>query len=243
MKSQSLLAAAIAALANVKLVSAHTFIWGVWVNGVDQGTNVGIRSPAYNGAPPRGYNNSPVKNLTSIDLRCNVLGENPNPHTIKVKPGDNLTFDWHHNNRTKADDVIDFSHHGPILAYISPDPPTENSFVKIFEKGLYELPEKEFAPGKWAISTELKSGFGIMNVRVPAGLKAGPYLIRGELIALHEADASFEINPRRGAQFYPNCVQIEVEGDGTVELPSGVSFPGAYKYGAPGIVHNVCFHV
>lgn len=68
------------------------------------------------------------------------------------------------------------------------------------------------------------------------------YLIRGELIALHEADASFEINPRRGAQFYPNCVQIEVEGDGTVELPSGVSFPGAYKYGAPGIVHNVCFH-
>lgn len=167
---------------------------GVWVNGVDQGTNVGIRSPAYNGAPPRGYNNSPVKNLTSIDIRCNVLGDNPNPQTIKVRPGDNLTFDWHHNNRTKADDVIDFSHHGmvlghrksqlklthpgPILAYISPDPPTENSFVKIFEKGLYELPEKEFAPGKWAISTELKSGFGIMNVRVPAGLKAGPYVGR-----------------------------------------------------------------
>lgn len=71
----------------------------------------------------------------------------------------------------------ELTHPGPILAYISPDPPTENSFVKIFEKGLYELPEKEFAPGKWAISTELKSGFGIMNVRVPAGLKAGPYVV------------------------------------------------------------------
>ena len=65
------------------------------------------------------------------------------------------------------------------------------------------------------------------------------YLIRAELIALHEADARYDTVPRRGAQFYPNCVQIEVIGDGTVELPSGVSFPGAYKYSDPGVHHNV----
>ena len=45
----------------------------------------------------------------------------------------------------------------------------------------------------------------------------------------------------RGAQFYPNCVQIEVVGNGTVELPSGVSFPGAYKYSDPGVVYDVRF--
>jgi cellulase len=67
------------------------------------------------------------------------------------------------------------------------------------------------------------------------------YLIRAEMIGLHEADASYEKNPMRGAQFYPNCVQIEVVGNGTVELPPGVSFPGAYKYSDPGIVYDVGF--
>lgn len=65
------------------------------------------------------------------------------------------------------------------------------------------------------------------------------YLIRAEMIGLHEADVSYELNSRRGAQFYPDCVQIEVTGDGTVELPTGVDFPGAYSYDDPGVVHNV----
>ena len=59
------------------------------------------------------------------------------------------------------------------------------------------------------------------------------------MVGLHEADVSFEDNPIRGAQFYPNCVQLEVVGDGTVELPSGVSFPGAYNYSDPGVVYDV----
>lgn len=59
------------------------------------------------------------------------------------------------------------------------------------------------------------------------------------MIALHEGDVSYLANSRRGAQFYPDCVQIEVTGDGVVELPKGVSFPGAYSYEDPGVVHNV----
>jgi cellulase len=65
------------------------------------------------------------------------------------------------------------------------------------------------------------------------------YLIRAEMIGLHEADVSYAKNPLRGAQFYPNCVQIEVLGSGTVELPQGVSFPGAYSYNDPGVVYDV----
>ena len=93
--------------------AAHTYIWvrehlfphcyfsdhviqGVYVNGVDQGTGKGIRTPAYNGAPGKGgYNNGPVKDLTSIDMRCNVMGDIQASDTIKVMPGDNLTFDWY----------------------------------------------------------------------------------------------------------------------------------------------------
>jgi cellulase len=59
------------------------------------------------------------------------------------------------------------------------------------------------------------------------------------MIGFHEGEVSYIKNPKRGAQFYPNCVQIEVEGDGTVELPEGVSFPGAYSYEDPGIVYDV----
>ena len=66
------------------------------------------------------------------------------------------------------------------------------------------------------------------------------YLLRGELIALHEGDAAFDKNPIRGAQFYPNCVQLEVLGDGKVELPQGVGFPGAYSFEDPGIHYDVC---
>ncbi|CBX91886.1 predicted protein [Plenodomus lingam JN3] len=69
---------------------------GVFVNGVDQGTFKGIRIPAYNGQNGKGgYNNGPVKDLDSVDLRCNVLGDIQAHDTIKVAPGDNLTFDWY----------------------------------------------------------------------------------------------------------------------------------------------------
>ncbi|KAF2740634.1 endoglucanase B [Polyplosphaeria fusca] len=219
---------------------AHTFIWGVFVNGVDQGLFKGIRTPAYNNGPNSGgYSNSPVKNLTSIDMRCNVLGDIQAPDTIKVVPGDVLTFDWHHDYRNDSDEVIASSHHGPSLVYISPDPPTEDSFVKIWHEGLYEEQPAPLEPGKWSTTSNLAKNGGHMNVRIPAGLKAGHYLIRAEMIGLHEGEVSYLKNPIRGAQFYPNCVQIEVTGDGDVSLPEGVSFPGAYDYDTPGVVYDI----
>jgi cellulase len=172
-------------------------------------------------------------------MRCNVLGDIPTSSTIKVAPGDNLTLDWHHEIRNDTDDVIASSHHGPSLIYISPDPPTEKSFVKIWHEGKYEAPAFP-APGKWSTTGDIAKNFGHMNVRIPRGLRAGHYLIRAEMIGLHEGDVSFKENPKRGAQFYPDCVQIEVVGEGEVELPEGVSFPGAYSYEDPGVVHNVC---
>lgn len=41
-----------------------------------------------------------------------------------------------------------------------------------------------------------------------------------------------DTNPNRGVQLYPACVQIKVEGSGTVTLPPGVSckFPGLEVY-------------
>jgi lytic cellulose monooxygenase (C1-hydroxylating) len=59
------------------------------------------------------------------------------------------------------------------MIYMSPNPPAENSFVKIFHKGKYEEGDKPLAPGKWATTSDIAANGGHMNVRIPAGLKAG----------------------------------------------------------------------
>lgn len=57
--------------------------------------SIGIRTPANNGPIGPGYNSSPVKNLTSIDLRCNLLGDSQAADTIVVAPGDTISFEWY----------------------------------------------------------------------------------------------------------------------------------------------------
>jgi cellulase len=81
--------------------------------------------------------------------------------------------------------------------------------------------------GTWAVDT-LITNRGKHDVTIPAGLAPGKYLLRGEIIALHEADTAFNVNSARGAQFYMECIQINVTGAGaTVRvftiLPSNIS--------------------
>ncbi|KAJ2708964.1 hypothetical protein H4R19_004485, partial [Coemansia spiralis] len=67
---------------------------------------------------------------------------------------------------------------------------------------------------------------------IPADIKPGDYLLRTEVIALHNAST------KGGAQLFPNCVQIKVTGNGKNTLPKGVAFPGAYKDDDPGILYK-----
>lgn len=71
-----------------------------------------------------------------------------------------------------------------------------------------------------------------MDVKIPSNLAAGDYLLRAEAIALHAAGSV------GGAQFYMTCYQLTVTGGGSL-VPSGVSFPGAYKATDPGIEINI----
>jgi lytic cellulose monooxygenase (C1-hydroxylating) len=32
-----------------------------------------------------------------------------------------------------------------------------------------------------------------------------------------------------GAQFYPNCVQVQITNGGSVQLPTGIALPGSYN--------------
>jgi len=206
------------ALALASSVSAHTIMYGVWVNGVDQGegTNTYIRSPP---------NNSPVKDLHSPDLICGVTGGNEVSSFVKAAGGDTVTFEWFRSFRN--DDIIDPSHEGPIITYVAPYT-SGNGAGPIWTK----IAEAGFSDGNWAID-KLIANNGKIDVALP-NLAAGKYLLRQEIIALHEADADVEVNPSRGAQFYPSCVQLEVTGSGTV-VPNQNFDINSYQSTDPGI--------
>ncbi len=73
------------------------------------------------------------------------------------------------------------------------------------------------------------------EVTLPSNLAAGNYLIRHEIIALHNAQAE------GGAEFYASCTQLKVGGSGTGTPSSNdlVQLPGAYSDTDPGILIDV----
>ncbi|PYI33401.1 hypothetical protein BP00DRAFT_392462 [Aspergillus indologenus CBS 114.80] len=218
MKSSTFGMLALAAAA--KMVDAHATVFAVWINGEDQG--LGNSASGYIRSPP---SNSPVKDVTSTDITCNVNGDQAAAKTLSVKGGDVVTFEWHHDSRDASDDIIASSHKGPVMVYMAPTTAGSSgkNWVKIAEDG--------YSDGTWAVDT-LIANSGKHNITVP-DVPAGDYLFRPEIIALHEA------NNEGGAQFYMECVQFKVTSDGANTLPEGVSLPGAYSATDAGILFNM----
>lgn len=210
------------ALAMATTVAAHCQVTELQVNGKSQGTGINkyIRSPA---------NNSPVKTLDTPNLVCNVNGAKAAPSFVTAAAGDTVTFEWMHDK--KGDDIIDPSHKGPMITYIAPyteDAGTGAIWSKIDEEGL--------TGGKWAVDN-LIAAKGKKDIKIPADLKAGKYLVRQEIIALHEADAAPTANGR-GAQFYPACAQLDITGSGTA-VPDQKFDINSYSGTDPGIKFNI----
>ncbi|PBK73613.1 hypothetical protein ARMSODRAFT_930775 [Armillaria solidipes] len=205
------------------VANAHSRVWSDWVDGVDQGAGAGV----YIRQPP---SNSPVKDLTSDDVFCNVDGTTAASGTISIAAGGTLTSEWYHD--TRGDDIIASSHVGPIVAYIAPadTTPGEDAWVKIYEEG--------YDGSEWAV-TKLIANEGKVDITIPSTLAAGDYLYRIEILALHESDTLYTANSARGIQLYPSCHQLTVTGSGSTSLPSGVPFPGTYTDDEPGILFNV----
>ncbi|KAG5636672.1 hypothetical protein H0H81_007234 [Sphagnurus paluster] len=207
----------------IAAVSAHTTVYGVWINGAFQGDgrNSYIRSPP---------SNSPVKDLKSGAMACNVNNRDFEGvgKTLSVKAGDKVTFEWHHN--TRADDIIDGSHKGPVQVYMAPTSSNGNGNVwtKIFSDSY---------SGSWA-TDRLINARGQHSITVP-NVPAGDYLLRPEIVALHEADSLYSQNSARGAQLYMSCIQFKVTSNGNQGLPGGTSFPGTYTDSTQGIKFNV----
>jgi cellulase len=142
-----------------------------------------------------------------------------------------------HDSRGCTEEAIGGAHHGPVLVYLSKvsDSSTADGstpFFKIFQDTWGKASSTSSGSDDYWGTKDLNKNCGKMDVKIPADLAPGDYLLRAEAIALHSAAGA------GGAQFYLTCYQLTITGGGSSN-PAGVSFPGAYKASDPGIQINI----
>lgn len=171
--------------------------------------------------------NSPVTDVSSTDMRCNV-GTQANAASTKTKAvaaGAQVGF-------TVADNI---GHPGPLTVYLSKAPGDVSEYdgsgewFKIWELGTSEITS---AGLQWA-----SNGMTSFNFSLPTELADGQYLLRAEHVGLHGASTE------GGAQFYISCAQIEVTGGGSGTPSPTVEIPGYLTGTEPGIVINIYYPV
>ncbi|KAF3169772.1 hypothetical protein TWF225_011250 [Orbilia oligospora] len=179
---------------------AHQNLHQFWVNGVTPGYQVGIRMPP---------SNSPVTDVTSADIACNVNGSNgANVAVINASAGDTIEVQWDTSG-----------HPGPIVHSLQGPLSSAKSASGVGD--WFKIQEQNYVDGKWANEVMLANA-GKFSFKLPSNLASGEYLLRSEMLALH---ASQTLD---GAQFYIGCMQLKITGPGGNCSPT-YKLPGAYK--------------
>ncbi|RKU49185.1 hypothetical protein DL546_008836 [Coniochaeta pulveracea] len=164
---------------------------------------------------------NPTLSCSAAKLRCN--GGTSAKLNASANPGDSVTAIWQQWTHSQ----------GPIIVWMYKCPGAFSScdgsgsgWFKIDEAGFHGDGVKVFldteTPSGWDIA-KLVGGNKGWTSTIPQGLAPGNYLIRHELIALHQAN-----NP----QFYAECAQIQVGGSGTA------SPDASYKAAIPGYCND-----
>ena len=199
-----MLTKAIFASALLTAVSAHQNLHQFWVNDVSPGYQVGIRMPP---------NNSPVTDVKSDDIVCNVGGSKvpSGVKTIEANEGDKIKVQWDQSG-----------HPGPITHMLY-GPVDDASQATGIGAGWVKIDEFDYVNGKWA--SEIMGASNMTHeFTLPTGLAAGEYLLRSEMLALHAAQTL------GGGQFYIGCMQLKIKGTGSKGACSPtIELPGAYK--------------
>jgi cellulase len=192
-----------AALASALLsaVSAHQNLHQLWINDVTPGYQTGIRMPP---------SNSPVTDLTSNDIVCNVDGAKGVADVVPAAEGDTIKVQWDQSG-----------HPGPITHMLF-GPVDDASTATGVGAGWFKIDELDYVDGKWA--NEIMGANNMTHeFKLPTGLASGEYLLRSEMLALHGAQTV------GGAQFYIGCAQLKIEGTGSGTCTPTIELPGAYN--------------
>lgn len=210
MKTVNSLVVALAALTNV--ASAHYIFQSL--------THNKIQYPPYGYIRKNTNYNSPVTDLTSNDLRCNVGGgSGAGTQTLTVKAGDSFSF--------TADVAV--YHQGPTSIYMAKAPSTAAAFDgsgKVWFKILDIGPTFSNGAATWDL-------WQTYTYTIPPNVPSGDYLLRIQQLAIH--------NPYPGGtpQWYIECAQITVTNGGSGTPGPLVSIPGAFSATDPGYTANI----
>ncbi|KAJ2081540.1 hypothetical protein H4R24_002269 [Coemansia sp. RSA 988] len=208
-------------MSDIYLTEAHTTLFYAGANGKLEDRDVCI-------VPSKDYQNAPIKNLESPDLRCRTKAiSTASVQKCPVSAGGTLSVEWHHINNSVNVNVMSPSHVGPCIIYMAPlDSNGEGEvWFKIFEEGYDESAKK------WCTNKVIDNN-GRLEIPMPSDIPNGDYLVRTELLALHQAKSE------GGAQFYPNCVVVTIDGGKDNPLPRRYAIPGIYNPKDPGILYD-----
>jgi hypothetical protein len=226
----------------------HSFLEKLWANNVEYKAwdpNAGASGTPYPSNTPSWFTTnvggSPLKPVSANtnDIIC-AKGATPAKLSAPANAGSTLTVKW-----WMAGQPFPVAHWGPIIDYIAPcnGPcasvnPENLQFVKIAQKGW--INPSTYQEGYWA-TNEMIDNNGTWPIRIPSGLKAGEYVVRTELIALHVADTALGKGPYYpdGAEFYPQCVSIKVGGTGAKTITGGIGAKSLYRGDEPGLAINI----
>uniref|UniRef100_A0A8H7Y2G1 AA9 family lytic polysaccharide monooxygenase n=1 Tax=Psilocybe cubensis TaxID=181762 RepID=A0A8H7Y2G1_PSICU len=210
----------------VSQVAAHGGVIAYVINGQNYQGWQPYNSPVGQSSIGRPYSSyDPILSTSSGSLSCNNNGQASGSQLSATVPaGSTITAKY--SQWTHAE--------GPVMVYMAncngPCSSANSNSLKWFKIDQTGLISGTVGKGKW--------GNGLVmdtlqyTTKIPAALAAGNYLIRHELLALHQANTP---------QFYPECAQLIVTGGGG-QTPSGnylVSFPGAYGANDPGVNINI----
>lgn len=203
---------------------------GVWYSGYSPSFQWKNPIPVVAGwSIPEDLDNGFAKQYTNASNIVCHRGATPGGAYVKVAAGSTVELQW---------TPWPNSHLGPIMDYLSPCNGDCANFdkasalwTKIDEVGLLSpLPAWR---GTWAVDTFMQNGDS-WTVTIPSSIAPGKYVLRHEIIALHEGQNL------GGAQNYPQCINLEISGSGTDDL-SGKGTLGTklYTQDDPGIHFNI----
>ncbi|KAL8713071.1 MAG: hypothetical protein Q9220_002931 [cf. Caloplaca sp. 1 TL-2023] len=215
--------------AAIQVVSAHTSFTNFYVDGAPQGDGTCVRMS--NNIPQATY---PIRPVDSQDMACGVNGDKGVARICPANSGSQLTFnfrDWPDGSQPGS---LDKSHMGPCSVYMKK---VDNSaadgnaagpgWFKIFEED-YDSSSKQWCTSK------IMANDGKLSVKIPTDLAGGYYLVRPELLALHQADKS-----PPDPQFYVGCAQIFLQSTGSSTPKDTVSIPGYVSMQNPAMTFDI----
>ncbi|KAI9901152.1 hypothetical protein N3K66_002969 [Trichothecium roseum] len=245
MKSHSVPAAAVltALLFAAVPASAHGHVDEIVIGGTSHAGYDPTNAPWHPDQDTAGWPNWATDNgfvaaseLLEPSIICH-LEARPAPRGLAVAAGATVRLRW---------DAWPSSHQGPVMDYMARCPgsgekgcadadPASLRWFKIAERGQLKLGAGSGETGYWATDA-LRDADLWWDVVIPASLAPGPYVLRHELLGLHDGGKP------GGAQFYPQCISLDVGGDGWLadgDGPPGVLGTELYRSDDEGVLHNI----